>query len=515
MERNREVNLLRNQGVSLVRKKGVRLSGFSTATVEGSRLMFDTVFGGNYYEVFHETYGINAVNVPNLTYCSNRTDQLGYGMAFIGNCNNSDISQNELDYLGIGLQLRDNGELPGVFGVQNGTRNRWLNDGGEYSEYSADNISSSDLLFSLHNIHSSDISNDLYDPSNVNPSSGWFVPYAGGNHLCLGSLPIINGYDSLIITNESEYSGLSDGTKFYMEKSLLYKILCDAGLTSYYSTFLSGEDDKSEYALALAEIEMKEAMQMDLTDQSDLDGILTSMQSLYDSIQLYNDYNYTHIDSTTFAEGLYLDSLHSKLEQIWNATVDQQIIKSARMTVLTSDLASISSDLALITPRGTFDEYYIAIYSLLIEKITNGSLDPGDYDVLNDIAHDLEDNSLANVAAFEYFNLCSEHAYPDYSIVCEEEPRIERKGTDIDKAVSVIAVSSELLKAITFNCSEGFNGSIEIFDLMGRCVFQNKLGVGQSTISLNSTLLPGMYYFRVMDDFQTEVIYSGLIPIVE
>jgi hypothetical protein len=494
---------------------------YGNYTKDGSEIKLNNINGGVEFVALHESYGINVINSPGIVYCSNTTDQLGYGMSFQGNCE-SNIAQNIFDVLGIGLNVKnfvpdpdtDPIGTPGTISVQKGTRNEWLNSGGTYQK-SAQYLSTMAPQFSNYFIASDDFSDPTYNPGNLEPTSGWFSQGPNEYDLCLAQ-PIITAYDSIVILNETEYSALADGAKFYWKKQLLYKLLSDEDYTSYYSTYLSSVDDDSEYDIALAEIEMKKAMQMDLTDQSDLDDIHSSMMILFDSIQLYDDYNYANIDSVTYTEGLYLDSIQSKLELIWELVEEQDIIKANRMAILESDLLNVSDDLDLIVPRGTYDENYISIYTLRIEEILNGTLDPTDYELLNEIAHDYDDLSFANVAAMLYFDLCGEHPYPDYAYVCEEEvPRAEllvdnSKVNQID-----IVVSNDLSKDVVVKVESTFYGNIDIFDISGRCIFRGALGNGENEVTLGPNIVPGIYYYRIQSIENSSMYKTGLIPIFE
>jgi len=213
---------------------------------------------------------------------------------------------------------------------------------------------------------------------------------------------------------------------------------------------------------------------------------------------------------------LKFDSLQSKLNQIWLLTDDQQTIKKSRMNNLIIDLDAINNDLDLITPRGVYDEYYITIYKLLIKEITYGYLEPGDYDVLNEIAQDYSDNSMANVTAFESFNLCSPDPYPNYSLKCEEEPRVEESNQNLTNlTMADITVSRISVNEVSFSSESPLSGKLTIYDLAGRLVYLNNIRIGSYSVNLKLETGPGIYYYRITSDDYQSIYNSGLIPIIK
>jgi len=186
------------------------------------------------------------------------------------------------------------------------------------------------------------------------------------------------------------------------------------------------------------------------------------------------------------------------------------------MNNLIIDLDAINNDLDLITPRGVYDEYYITIYKLLIKEITYGYLEPGDYDVLNEIAQDYSDNSMANVTAFESFNLCSPDPYPNYSLKCEEEPRGEESNQNLTNlTMADITVSRISVNEVSFSSESPLSGKLTIYDLAGRLVYLNNIRIGSYSVNLKLETGPGIYYYRITSDDYQSIYNSGLIPIIK
>lgn len=484
---------------------------------KGSKINNNTIYGDvGGFDVFHELYGINALVATGIEYCGNNIDKLSYGMAFRGNCDRSLISQNDLDELMLGLYLSDvlPAGFPGVFGQQMGTRNSWLNDGDLYIPHSAENASSADLFFSQYLLTSTDYSNPTYNPDNVEPDmDAWFAPFFGGNNLCTIIPQPISPFDSIIILSSLYFENLSDPSRFYLTKTLINKILQNS-LSATYSTFLSSMFNESEYQLAYAEVGMKKAMQMDLTAQDDLDDLDSLIFELYSEIEPYDGYNYSHIDSTTsFTEGLHLDSIQVKLSRIHLAQTASSVIRSSRMTTLISDLQDIANHLDTIATRNTYDADYKTIYSLFIQKIVSNDLTGSDYDDLNAIALNTIDSSFANITATALFKLCSnEKGYPEYSFICEEEEPYASPESSLNQNMSIPEVSViKIADGILINSMPAFSGNLAIFDISGKMIISKPISEGE-LLQLPYNLVPGIYYYYISDNTHT-LLNSGLLPI--
>jgi len=483
---------------------------------KGSIINDNEIDGGIYYDAFNNSFGILTLASSGIEYCHNKTGQLGYGLAFTGDCDNSNVSQNDINLHGIGLYLTNgvNG-VPGLFGVQKGTLNEWLPDSDSYDKFAASYESLADIEFSFYLVDDGDVLLDKYNPHNVNPSTGWFRSYSDGHNLCEEILPFVSGFDSLIITEDSFFENLADAIRFYLEKNLIALILDNEDLIDDYTAYLASMKYESEYLIAKAEIDIKKALQMDLTDQEDLDDLLDGMAVEFDRIATYDNYNYLNIDSTTFTEGLRLDSITAILGRCNNIAVSQQTIKDARTTSLNSDLSDISDDLGDITPRAEYDDYYKTINSLFIKKIVEGNLSLGDYEDLNLIAHDDEDSSFANITALSLFDLCSDHPFPDYTNIGEEiEPYTKNIETGspleaIDKIVSFIENGNDLSVVLDIKLS----GYLNLYDISGRLVYVKKFTDEQGTYKLAFDLIPGIYYWKISDLSQQAIYQTGVISI--
>jgi len=185
------------------------------------------------------------------------------------------------------------------------------------------------------------------------------------------------------------------------------------------------------------------------------------------------------------------------------------------MIDLTSELADIDNELDLITPRSTYDGYYISIYKLLIKEITEGNLDPSDYDDLNEIAQDYTDSSYPNVTAYSTFNLCSSDPYPDYSFKCEEEPRAEEIQSNIINSNTIEINVNQINPNLETLMSSDPNRVLTLYDLTGRCVYTNYVAALSTPFDLTFDLVPGVYYYRITSDNFDILFSSGLFPIIK
>lgn len=254
-----------------------------------------------------------------------------------------------------------------------------------------------------------------------------------------------------------------------------------------------------------------------VTDQGDLDDFLESMTGTFDRIATYDDYNYTHIDSTGFTEGIRLDSISAILGRCSDMASSQQSIKDARTVSLHSDLADIADALDNITPRATYDGYYKTIHSLFIRKIIEGKLTPTDYDDLNTIAHDAEDSSMANVTAFALFPLCSGDAFPDYASL-ESEPipisinsPSKTPQSELPLMPSIVGNSENLYLHLDKNTS----GYLSIYDSSGRLAYNQILSYESGMIKINFNIIPGIYYWSISDKDGKKIMQSGFIPVLK
>jgi hypothetical protein len=516
-----ENNIIEFKGEDVDEGNGIFLEGGQTM---GTRVAENTITGiasSNFLSgiTVHNVQGMDIKDVRGIEYCQNTSDLLKNGFRFRGNCDGSHITKNIIKEHDTGLTISNLSGTPGVIGVQKRTLNEWYGDSenGVYPNkaalYSGDPLLIGKSLYLLTNEAASSL---VTNPTNVLPANGWFIPQPGSENLCHASPgPNITPFDSLILTSNSLFENLPDPVKFYLEKNIIAKILEDDDLIDDWSSYLSTIEEETEYLIAQVEIEIKKALQMNLTDQGDLDDLLIQMQCLYDSIKVIDNYNYTHIDSTTFTLSTKADSLQSKLDQIWSLTDEQQTIQEFRMNDLISDFEDIGDNLDLITPRSSYDQYYVDIYKLFIKEISFGGLEPSDYDDLNAIAQDYTDSSMANVTAFAAFELCSDNPYPDYTHECEDEPRIEESQVN-----NVILNFDELIvrqigsSEVSFVSNSPLTGILSLFDLAGRCVYVNYLNEDMPELNVKVNLIPGVYYYRLISIDYKLLYKSGLIPLV-
>ena len=485
-------------------------------TTEGTDV-FGNVIEGTFFETFTPTTGIKGFVARGPTYCANTSRSLGYGLGFYGNCDNSHITQNFLGIedggiLGIGLYVVNAG-TNGVIGKQLGTRNYFMDPGSEYEQdLAALYESNADPVMSQYIITESDASNPIYYPEGyINPSSGWFEVFGDGNVLCGGgTLNYLTKHDSLAIESDPNFEQLPAPIKFYTEKSMLALIMSDDDLMDEYNAYLSTKVGTPEYIIANTEVALKEAYQMNTLVQEGLDSLLEVQRNEIGRFEMYDDYNYSNIDTITFGPGSGQDSIIAILERIRNIAESKQDIRENRINNLTIALTEIRDSLDTFSPVSLYEDYYKSIYLLRIKRIIEGELDSIDSALLYDIAHDVTDSSYANVTAFGMFDLCGDCLVPDY-ILSGEKIRNVEFGPTMDGRIEELS----LLKIEDFPMSHESSILMSyILDLTGRVVAISRFdNLFSPENQLNS--LPSGLYYHVIFDYTGKVVSSNVLTNIQ
>jgi hypothetical protein len=168
-----------------------------------------------------------------------------------------------------------------------------------------------------------------------------------------------------------------------------------------------------------------------------------------------------------------------------------------------------------MTPRAEFDAYYNTIYSLLLKKISEGNLSNEDIDDLNEIAHDEADSSLANLAAREMFNLCSEYEFPNLVNLSEFEedfPYTSHLKMQLPEQFDEIKTSI-VPENVLLNLGKMGKGILNVFDMSGRLIYSEEKS-GEKEIFIFKMNIPfGIYFWRYFDKVTGKEVQSGLILI--
>ncbi len=413
---------------------------------------------------------------------------MDYGLIFSGSCDNSFISQNNIKTHRYGFDVHDHAQK-GIIGNQYATRNKWL-DLTSYTD-AARFLSTADIGSSLYFIKTAEASDPSINPSDV--TMGWFIPEDIENTLCSDIRNVhITWNDSMAILGNSYFTNQPEPIRFYQEKNLIGMILDDATMNSTYSSYLTSRSSQSEFKIAKIEKAMKDALSMNLTDESDLDALLSNLSNTYSRYSSYDAYNYANIDSVTFTLGIGLDSMLAILEDCHDIIDDQKTIRSSRLTTLFADLDVILDSLSAISPRASFDGYYKQIYTLYIKAIQDGGLQNSDYVDLQEIADDDTDSSFANITAYALFQLCGGYLMPEFS---QEKSQV--RSSHISNAHQTYRSTVGLNDIVSDPTNSEFQ--LKIYDVSGRLIFSGNVSTFNNSREALSIFGAGVYPWTIYD----------------
>jgi len=371
-------------------------TGIGLRNCESSTVSNNDVFGS--VDTIGNTRGFSMITTPLTEFCCNGAYNLGTGIQFKGNCDNTDFNQNEVQGNNVGLSILELFDfqtqmfISGAIGTQSFSGNEWLDLSAVFnaSNDSDPSLSTFVVLNSVLPVH----------PVSENaPGGNWFVVNQLGGHAnCASSAncgpsgggdPFSPG-DELVISSNPI---MADGGIWHGKTVLLDRMHSDPSLhginnnfDSWYATVVGSDLDE----LLSIQNDMKNDLVMTVYEEQQWNQIKQNIASLgMQQFDTYVDWINNEINESAFnsliagiqtnldAEKGSLNNLHS--------TIKAGIVNRAMIIKSNLEALNLSHPIALVQ--------HDVMELLLLYLIQGGSLNQ---------AEESSMNALANLCHYEY-----------------------------------------------------------------------------------------------------------------